>query len=301
MAKWLFSKERIIAFFRPCIVLIIFIVASAYIPKLVPTLFHVKLIAILLQPCVMTVDIFAIRKLWDKRSINSLGLKRDEFWLSDILLGLCFIFLATIVVFLANWAFGWIKPESFFFILKLSPILALSEIEWSVLLRNILAGCWEELFFRGYVFKNKAWSTNILISAFLTSVLFGTFHFFFISPPSPMVVLMPADRFSAAFFALLSGLIFIFAYFRTRNLWLSIGLHVGWDLIVGPIMELGIHQKSLPEFMTNLFAAPNNTTGVNDIIILGLVAIFVYITTMPRNRHSFHWKAIISWKSISTQ
>lgn len=49
----------------------------------------------------------------------------------------------------------------------------------------------------------------------------------------------------------LAGLLLVFAYIRTRNLWLNIGLHAVWNSLMGSIMKLGIPQEGKPEFMTN--------------------------------------------------
>jgi membrane protease YdiL (CAAX protease family) len=281
--KYSLCTRRIFASFRPIIPFVASILAGGFLQWLIPALNGLQVIGGLVQPGIMTFSIVACRKLLDKRSFVSLGLRKTHFLWGDILLGLCTIFLATVAIFLANWAFGWIEPKNNTSWLGNVTIFAALETAGTVLFSSLVKGWWEELLFRGYMFKNMAWSTNIIISALMTSAIFGSLHIFNYLQQR----LTALDCLSIFVEGTLSGLLLVFAYIRTRNLWLSIGLHAGWNSLMGSIMRLGIPQGGKPEFMTNLFASPSHTMGVNNIAILGIAAVLVFLVTNQRNRRIF--------------
>lgn len=276
--------RRIYAFLRPFIAFIIIALIGGFLKWLIPALFALRVIGALVYPLIATLSVFACRKLIDKRSFVSLGLRQTRFWCGDILLGLGTIFLATVVIFLANWGFGWIEPKSIISLLRNITIFAALGTAGITLFSALVTGWTEELIFRGYMFKNMAWVTNIFFSAFLTSAIFGISHI----GNYLQQKLAAMDCLSIAVDAALGGLLMVFAYIRTRNLWMSIGLHTGWNFLMGRIMGLGIPQGSRPGFVGNLFSAPGYPMSANDIAILGIAAVFVFLITMQRNPRVFH-------------
>ncbi|MFN2101181.1 CPBP family intramembrane glutamic endopeptidase [Altererythrobacter sp. MF3-039] len=92
-----------------------------------------------------------------------------------------------------------------------------------VFVAGIYAGFFEELLLRGIVFR---WLEEMLgswIALALSSLMFGFLH---------------AGNDNATFFSSLAisieaGILLGAAYMLTRNLWLAIGLHAGWNVIQG--------------------------------------------------------------------
>jgi len=82
----------------------------------------------------------------------------------------------------------------------------------------------EELLFRGYAYqKLRTWSRPGAIA--ITSALFAALHAgnWGVTPVAMINLL-------------LAGVLLALAYERTRRLWLPIGIHLGWNVVSGPIL-----------------------------------------------------------------
>jgi hypothetical protein len=56
---------------------------------------------------------------------------------------------------------------------------------------------------------------------------------------------------------------------------------------MGNIMSLGTPQASQPGFIGNLFDAPSHPMNANDIAIMGIAAVLVFLLTAKRNPRGF--------------
>jgi hypothetical protein len=93
----------------------------------------------------------------------------------------------------------------------------------------LLAAAFEEIVFRGYAFQRLVDSLGKFGAILILSVLFGLGH---LSNPS-------ANPLSTAN-TVLAGVLLSVAYLKTQALWLPIGLHWAWNLMVGPIYSLPV-------------------------------------------------------------
>jgi hypothetical protein len=93
------------------------------------------------------------------------------------------------------------------------------------LVAALLAGVMEELLLRAVFFRivEEACGTSIALIA--SAALFGLLH-----GANP-----GATLFSSAAIALEAGLLLALAYALTRNLWLAIGIHTGWNFTEGNV------------------------------------------------------------------
>jgi membrane protease YdiL (CAAX protease family) len=94
----------------------------------------------------------------------------------------------------------------------------------------IMPGFMEELFFRGILFRwieefGGSWAALVLTSAF-----FGIAHIF-----NPN-----ATWFSSLAIAMEAGILLGGTYMLTRNLWLPMGLHAGWNFTQGEIFDVPV-------------------------------------------------------------
>jgi membrane protease YdiL (CAAX protease family) len=127
-----------------------------------------------------------------------------------------------------------------------------SELPGSVLLSNILSasvtavvvGFLEELLFRGGIFGALREASHWTMALVVSSALYALVHFFNEKPVSPVEItwfsgldllprmlhgLVEVEKLVPGVFTLLlAGMILGLAYQRTGNLYLSIGMHVGW-------------------------------------------------------------------------
>jgi membrane protease YdiL (CAAX protease family) len=59
----------------------------------------------------------------------------------------------------------------------------------------------------------------------------------------------------------LAGLFFAFAYLRTKNLWLAIGLHIGWNLFLNAIFGFVVSGVDTPGLIRQTVDGPAIWTG----------------------------------------
>ena len=86
----------------------------------------------------------------------------------------------------------------------------------------------EELLFRGYPFQ-KLWRTNRFAAVFFSSVVFAALH----AGNNAVSPLAMANLFFA-------GILLALAYARYERLWFPIGIHLGWNLLSGPILGYNV-------------------------------------------------------------
>lgn len=99
-----------------------------------------------------------------------------------------------------------------------------------VLAASILAAIGEELAFRGGVFRILEETFGTAAALALSAAVFGLLHA--LNPGATIV--------STAAIALEAGLLLGAAYAFTRNLWLPIGLHLGWNFTEGGVFGVSV-------------------------------------------------------------
>jgi membrane protease YdiL (CAAX protease family) len=95
----------------------------------------------------------------------------------------------------------------------------------TALILFLIVALFEELLFRGVIFRLIEQTTGTWIALALSAALFGLLH---IANPG-------ATIFSSIAIALEAGVLLALAYVLTRSLWFAIGIHWGWNLFEGPI------------------------------------------------------------------
>ncbi|MEU1763056.1 CPBP family intramembrane glutamic endopeptidase [Micromonospora sp. NPDC005223] len=94
----------------------------------------------------------------------------------------------------------------------------------------------EELMFRGLLFRLVEERLGTWLSLLLTGVLFGLMHL--LNPD--------AGLWGATAIAIEAGFMLAAAYAATRNLWVPIGLHFGWNFaaggVFGVVVSVGVGQ-----------------------------------------------------------
>lgn len=99
-----------------------------------------------------------------------------------------------------------------------------------VLAASLLAAIGEELAFRGGVFRILEDSFGTTAALALSAAIFGLLHA--LNPGATIA--------STAAIALEAGLLLGAAYAFTRNLWLPIGLHLGWNFTEGGVFGVSV-------------------------------------------------------------
>jgi membrane protease YdiL (CAAX protease family) len=221
----------------------------------------------------VTASVYLARRFLDKKAFASLGLKINKSALLDILTGIFIAAFMMALIFAIEFKAGWVKFEGFAWEVDSVKIVSINLILFLFIF--IMVGWNEELLSRGYHLQNLASGTNIFWGILISSSVFGLAHL--INPNATWV--------SAAgiFFA---GLFLAYGYLRTGQLWLSIGLHIGWNFFEGvifgfPVSGLDIyrlirHQIQGPEIWTGGAFGPEAGLIVLPALAIGSVLIYLY-------------------------
>lgn len=94
----------------------------------------------------------------------------------------------------------------------------------------LLVAWFEELLFRGLVFRLLEEAGGSVVALVLSAALFGAIH---ATNPHATAVATVA-------IALEAGVLLGAAYLRTRALWLPIGLHFAWNFFEGPVLGAAV-------------------------------------------------------------
>ncbi|MFF5728324.1 CPBP family intramembrane glutamic endopeptidase [[Kitasatospora] papulosa] len=110
----------------------------------------------------------------------------------------------------------------------------------------------EEVIFRGVLFRIIEERTGTWIALTLTGVLFGASH-----------LLNPnADLWGAVAIAIEAGGMLAAAYAATRNLWVPIGLHFGWNYAAAGIFSTEVSGNDTPQgLLDTVTSGPAWVTG----------------------------------------
>ena len=228
----------------------------------------------------IVVSVFIARRIFDRRSFRSLGLHLNRQAGRDVLLGVGIAVLQTSLVFFLELAFGWLKVEGFAWQQQSSLTVLQGFLLWLVIF--IAVGFYEELLSRGYQLQNLEEGLNSFWAVLLSSMVFGTLHF-----------LNPNANWFSAVGITLSGMFLAYAYLATRKLWLPIGLHIGWNLFLGPVFGFpvsGLESSGLikavvdgPLLFTGGEFGPE--AGLLLLPALGAGALLVWLVTRGRLGH----------------
>ncbi|HLO31964.1 MAG TPA: type II CAAX endopeptidase family protein [Anaerolineales bacterium] len=222
---------------------------------------------------IITSSVYVARRWLDKRSFESLGLKLDGQTLPDILTGIGITFLQMGFIYILMAGLGWLTFQGFAW--QFDPISMVITSTIGFFIAFIFVGWNEELLSRGYHLQTIASGLNLFWGVVISSAIFGVLHIF--NPGATWVST------AGIFFA---GVYLAYAYLRTRQLWLSIGLHIGWNFFEGvvfgfPVSGLDIYHLTRisvhgPELWTGGVFGPEAGLIVLPSLVLGALLIYLY-------------------------
>jgi len=196
----------------------------------------------------IVVSVWLATRFLDRRLFSDIGLQLNKIWWLDFGFGLALGAVLMGIIFLTEWAAGWIniigtfqtdKPDQPFVLAVLLPILFF-----------IAVGVNEELLSRGYQLKNMSEGFNIaafgprgaiLLAVFVSSAVFGLLHL-----GNPNTTALSTINIVMAGFLLAAG------YVLTGQLAISIGLHITWNFFQGNVF--GFPVSGLEFFQTTFIA-----------------------------------------------
>jgi len=242
----------------------------ASLPHLKP---EYRLLSSISETVAITLSVFLARRLLDKQPLESLGLGLSLQSLYDILAGIGIAFLQMGLIYFLLYNVGWLTFTGFAW--SFDPLNVVLKNILLFLALFILVGWNEELLSRGYHLQTIASGTNLLWGTIISSSIFGLLHIF--NPGATWVSTL------GIFFA---GLFLAYGYLRTKQLWLSIGLHIGWNFFEGvgfgfPVSGLDVYpliriQVTGPEIWTGGSFGPEAGLIVLPALIVGGILIYLF-------------------------
>lgn len=228
----------------------------------------------------ITLSVVLARRFLDRRSFVSLGLKIDRWLILDILSGFTITFLMMGFIFIIEWGFGWFTFDGFAWGFdNISTIITESLI---MFIFFISVGWNEELQSRGYHLQTIASGLNNFWGVLISSSVFGILH-----------LSNPHATWESAVGIFFAGLFLAYGYFATGQLWLSIGLHIGWNFFEGvvfgfPVSGMDFYHLTRitvtgPELWTGGSFGPEAGLVVLPGLLLGVLLIYIY-THFARNQ-----------------
>lgn len=225
-----------------------------------------------LQLLIITLATWIACRYLDRRSLRSLGFKWNTLSLRDLAFGFVVSALLMGSIFVLEWGVGWLRIESVMW--RMTPSTTLTTV-LNVLAVFIAVGLYEELLFRGYRLQNLIEGLNLPWALVISSALFALQHL-----PNPHSSL-------ASTLGLFAGGFFMaYGWVRTGRLWLSIGLHIGWNFFEGPIFGFPvsglafsqmIHQSNVgPALITGGAFGPEAGLVILPAMAVGAVMIWIY-------------------------
>ena len=281
------DEPRLRAGWRLLLQTLLMILISLLVGILVPAFFNGGvggnagfLISQIVELVVFTLSIYIARRFLDKRSFASLGLAANARAFIDILAGIAVTFFMMGLIYLLEFAMGWLTFDAFAW--QVEPVGAVFTSVLSFFVIFILVGWNEELLSRGYHLQTIASGINTFWGVVISSAVFGIAH-----------LGNPNATWASAAGIFLAGLFLAYGYLRTGQLWLSIGLHIGWNFFEGavfgfPVSGLDIYQLMRirvqgPELWTGGAFGPEAGLIVVPGLILGTVLIYVYSKMIRKN------------------
>jgi uncharacterized protein len=195
------------------------------------------------------VSVYLGRRWLDRRSFLSLGLFWNQQALRDIGVGFLIGGLMMSLIFIIEWAVGWLSFQGFAW---QSESLAQVLAGLVSMLVVFTAGAWaEELLHRGYWLQNLEEGLNLFWAVIFSSFFFSATH-----------VTNPHFDFAALLGLFVSGVFLAYGYVRTRQLWLPIGLHIAWNLFESAIFGFSVSGlEGLPRLLYQTVSGPEIITG----------------------------------------
>jgi uncharacterized protein len=237
--------------------------------------------SILAECFAITVSVFYARRFIDKRSFASLGLSPDKFAIRDFLAGLGIALLMFALITIMGYLMKWVAFTSFAWQEDGFVFSAAQSLVWLGIF--IMVAWQEELFSRGYWLQNIRDGLNLTWAVILSSAVFSCLH-----------LLNPGASWGSTFGIFFAGLFLAFGYVVTRQLWLPIGLHLGWNLFEGVLFGFpvsGVNTYALiritvtgPKIWTGGVFGPEAGLLLIPALILGAGLVYGY-GHLPGNRN----------------
>ena len=155
-------------------------------------------------------------------------------------------------------------------------------VQVTAFLRFLMGAVFEEILFRGIVFRLIDDRWNTVAALIISALIFGAIHF----------ANTGATLWSSAAIAIEAGLMLGAAYKFSRTLWLPIGIHWAWNYVQGNVFGFAVSGSNAgSHIFSPIISGPNLVTGgvfgaeASIITVgVGLILTIVFLMAAPRER-----------------
>lgn len=196
----------------------------------------------------ITLSTLVARRWLDRKSFTSLGFHWGRYSLRDLAVGILIPGFIMGMIFLVEWAAGWLEIQSFAWEEGPSGDVVLGLL--GGLLVYIAVGYQEELLSRGYQLQNLIEGSNLRIGIFLSSLIFAALH-----------LGNPFTSFRSTVGLIFAGFFLAYGWVLTKQLWLSIGLHIGWNFFEGNVFGFPVSGTDSFRLVHHTINGPDWITG----------------------------------------
>lgn len=216
-----------------------------------------------------TPAVYIARRWIDKKDVASLGLQPGWQAMADLLFGFTLSGIMMGLVFTAMWALGYVgQVEAAAIGWSTARVLATS------LVVMMLVGLWEELVFRGYLLQNMAEGLGMKTAIAVSCLLYGLVH-----------AMNPSAGILSTAIIVLFGFLRIYGYLSTGQLWLSIGMHAGWNYFQATVFgfaasgfaedrTLLMHEAAAADWLSGGAFGPEASVVTIPVVFVALAAMW---------------------------
>lgn len=215
------------------------------------------------------------RRFLDRRSFRSLGFKLTPHFWKDLGIGFAIPGLLMGLILLFELALGWTIFDAWAW--QENSLSTVARGLFAGLLTFILVGFSEEILSRGYHLQNLEDGLNRGWAIFISSAIFAVLH-----------AANPNSSWISTIGILFAGFFLAYGWLRTGQLWLPIGVHIGWNFFEGNIFGFPVsglntfrliqHTTTGPEIITGGAFGPEAGLIILPTMALGAYLIHLYVT-----------------------
>ena len=128
--------------------------------------------------------------------------------------------------------------------------MAVLPIVLVVLVKMTVVAWWEELVFRGYILQNIVAGLGLMWAIVISSLAFGLIH-----GANPDATIL------STFLLIITTPQLIYAYLKTGQLWLPMGLHLGWNFFQSSVFGYAASGMDSPTMISQAPIAADWLSG----------------------------------------
>jgi membrane protease YdiL (CAAX protease family) len=248
-AGWRLLLQSILLLIILSVVSLGVVIVAAIVGYDVANLQPLSLIDLVPTAIAMTLSVWIARRLLDRRSFASLGFRLDRHALPDVLAGALIPGVVMGLIYAVEVGAGWLRFDGWAW--ETIPASQVAVGLTGGLLGFIVVGYQEELLSRGYHLQNIRDGMGLRWALLLSSVIFALMH---LGNPN-------STWYSTLLGLTAAGYFLAYGWVRTRQLWLPIGLHVGWNFFEGSVFGFPVSGLDLVGLIRQTPTGPVAITG----------------------------------------